>query len=100
MISLIDRFSLAFRALRAAGLAVGLGVTALAAYYQSRQGQMASRNYRLDATVGREVVYCHQCQHEWFHDDRPDTLDCPRCMNQCTEIVRLLKLIAISLFIN
>ncbi|XXG94386.1 hypothetical protein Hte_000641 [Hypoxylon texense] len=48
---------------------------------------MASRNHHLDATTGREVVYCHHCQHEWYRDERPDTLECPRCHNEITEIV-------------
>ncbi|CAJ2502149.1 Uu.00g050020.m01.CDS01 [Anthostomella pinea] len=79
--------TLAFRALRATGLALGLGITALAAYQHSRQGQMASRSSHLDATQGREVVYCHACEHEWYKDDRPDTLSCPACHGDITEII-------------
>ncbi|KZL63714.1 RING finger protein, partial [Colletotrichum tofieldiae] len=80
-------FRLAFRALRAAGLAVGLGLTALAAY-QRNQAEMESHNTRgghLDATAGREVVYCHACSHEWWQDEHG--LQCPRCDSEITEIV-------------
>ncbi|KAK1447229.1 hypothetical protein CMEL01_09068 [Colletotrichum melonis] len=79
--------SLAFRALRAAGLAVGLGLTALAAY-NSNQAEMdshASRGGHLVATDGREVVYCHACSHEWWQDEHG--LQCPRCESEITEIV-------------
>lgn len=84
---------LAFRAIRAAGLAVGLGLTALAAYQQSqqnRQENMAStaRRGHLDTTAGREVVYCHACENEWYHDEHG--LECPRCESEATEIVSLL----------
>ncbi|KAI0136002.1 hypothetical protein F4776DRAFT_114927 [Hypoxylon sp. NC0597] len=47
---------------------------------------MASSNH-LDATSGREVVYCHNCKHEWYHDERPNTLECPSCHSEVTEIV-------------
>ena len=40
----------------------------------------------LDATHGREVVFCHACQNEWYRDERP-TLECPRCHGEITEIV-------------
>ncbi|KAI1381787.1 hypothetical protein F4677DRAFT_399735 [Hypoxylon crocopeplum] len=50
---------------------------------------MASRNHHLDATTSREVVYCHNCEHEWYRDERPSTLDCPRCDGDITEIVSL-----------
>ncbi|KAI1394068.1 uncharacterized protein F4822DRAFT_35463 [Hypoxylon trugodes] len=49
---------------------------------------MASRNQHLDATTGREVVYCHRCRNEWHRDERPNTLECPRCHSDITEIVR------------
>lgn len=48
---------------------------------------MASRNTHLDATSGREVVYCHACAREWYRDERPDTLACPGCHSEATEIV-------------
>ncbi|OTA94470.1 hypothetical protein M434DRAFT_10729 [Hypoxylon sp. CO27-5] len=47
---------------------------------------MASGDH-LDATSGREVVYCHNCKHEWYHDERPNTLECPSCHSEVTEIV-------------
>ena len=39
----------------------------------------------LDATGPREVVYCHQCDNEWFQDTHG--LICPRCEGDVTEIV-------------
>jgi len=48
-----------------------------------------SRNRHLDASAGREVVFCHACRHEWYHDERLD-LECPRCNSEATEIVGLL----------
>lgn len=44
----------------------------------------ASRH--LDASGPREVVYCHQCDHEWYQDEHG--LVCPRCEGEITEIVR------------
>ncbi|OLN95776.1 putative RING finger protein P32A8.03c [Colletotrichum chlorophyti] len=49
---------------------------------------MESHNTRgghLDATAGREVVYCHACSHEWWQDEHG--LQCPRCESEITEIV-------------
>ncbi|KAI1074985.1 hypothetical protein F5B20DRAFT_585818 [Whalleya microplaca] len=48
---------------------------------------MASNSNHLDATSGREVVYCHNCEHEWYRSDRSAPIDCPRCHNDCTEII-------------
>ncbi|KAF6828383.1 RING finger domain-containing protein [Colletotrichum plurivorum] len=45
----------------------------------------ASRGGHLDATAGREVVYCHACSHEWWQDEHG--LQCPRCDSEITEIV-------------
>ena len=39
----------------------------------------------LDASGPREVVYCHQCDNEWWKDERG--LICPRCESEATEIV-------------
>ena len=39
----------------------------------------------LDAAGPREVVYCHQCEHEWYQDEYG--LVCPRCEGEITEIV-------------
>ncbi|KAI0843206.1 hypothetical protein F5Y06DRAFT_83245 [Hypoxylon sp. FL0890] len=47
---------------------------------------MASRDH-LDATADREVVFCHNCKHEWYRDERPTTLECPSCHSDITEIV-------------
>lgn len=42
----------------------------------------------LDATFGREVVYCHTCSHEWYRDENPSlSLVCPSCSGEITEIV-------------
>ncbi|KAI0380076.1 hypothetical protein F5Y04DRAFT_105724 [Hypomontagnella monticulosa] len=48
---------------------------------------MASRTTHLDATSGREVVYCHNCSGEWWKDERPNDLECPNCHSGFTEIV-------------
>lgn len=80
-------FILASRAFRLAGLAVGLGLSALSAY-QRRQGQMASEQSHgghLDATTDQEVVFCHACAHEWYRDEHG--LACPECQSDVTEIV-------------
>lgn len=82
-------FKTAFRLLRNTGLAVSLGLTALAAY-QGLQDAMADiperhdRGRRLDARE-REVVFCHQCHSEWYFDDH--RLVCPTCEGEVTEIV-------------
>ncbi|KAG5982409.1 hypothetical protein E4U55_001916 [Claviceps digitariae] len=44
-----------------------------------------SRGRHLDASAGREVVYCHACSNEWFRDDHG--LVCPRCESDITEII-------------
>ncbi|KAF7544070.1 hypothetical protein G7Z17_g10239 [Cylindrodendrum hubeiense] len=79
---------LASRAFRLAGLAVGLGLSALTAY-QRRQAQMASqdtgRDGHLDATAGREVVFCHACSAEWYREEHG--LTCPSCHGDITEII-------------
>jgi len=36
--------------------------------------------------AGREVVFCHACQHEWYHDEH-DAITCPSCESSFTEIV-------------
>lgn len=41
---------------------------------------------RLDASQGKEVVFCHACHNEWYREDQP-TLECPRCHGEITEIV-------------
>lgn len=81
---------MASRALRLAGLAIGLGLSAAAAVYQRDQAPMsASRpadgQQHLDATAGREVVFCHACSFEWYCDEQG--LECPRCHSEITEVV-------------
>jgi E3 ubiquitin-protein ligase RNF115/126 len=44
---------------------------------------------RLDASGPREVVYCHQCDHEWYQDEHG--LVCPNCDGEITEIVRISR---------
>lgn len=39
----------------------------------------------LDASGPREVVYCHQCDHEWYQDE--SGLVCPNCQGEITEII-------------
>ncbi|KAK0643469.1 hypothetical protein B0T16DRAFT_459609 [Cercophora newfieldiana] len=46
----------------------------------------SSRDRHLDASSGREVVFCYQCRHEWYRDQHAD-LACPLCDNQAVEIV-------------
>jgi hypothetical protein len=79
---------LAFRTISLGGLALGLGITALLAT-RERQGQMSSSgesiDHHLDASGDREVVYCHQCNHEWYRDNHG--LICPHCEGEATEIV-------------
>lgn len=41
----------------------------------------------LDASGPREVVFCHQCDNEWWKDEHG--LICPRCESEATEIVSL-----------
>jgi E3 ubiquitin-protein ligase RNF115/126 len=82
---------LAFRALRQTGLALSLGLTALAAYQGIREamadppsGRTGSSSH-LDASGPREVVYCHGCENEWYKEQFG--LKCPRCEGEATEIV-------------
>ncbi|KAI1352925.1 hypothetical protein F5Y01DRAFT_71114 [Xylaria sp. FL0043] len=48
---------------------------------------MASRDQHLEPAEGREIVYCHNCRHEWYRDDRSASLACPACDAEFTEIV-------------
>ncbi|KAI0447841.1 hypothetical protein F4803DRAFT_185289 [Xylaria telfairii] len=51
---------------------------------------MASRGQHLEPAEGREVVFCHNCRHQWYrddHDDPPDNLTCPNCQQGFVEIV-------------
>ncbi|KAF5025482.1 hypothetical protein F66182_2458 [Fusarium sp. NRRL 66182] len=43
------------------------------------------RHGHLDATAGRDVVYCHACAGEWYRDEHG--LTCPECHGEITEIV-------------
>ncbi|KAK2595920.1 hypothetical protein QQS21_006515 [Conoideocrella luteorostrata] len=43
------------------------------------------RGRNLDATAGREVVFCHACSNEWYRDEHG--LVCPGCDSDITEIV-------------
>lgn len=47
--------------------------------------QANDSNGHLDATTGREVVYCHACSHEWYRDDHG--LECPECGGDITEVI-------------
>lgn len=72
---------------------MGFGITALAAYQgfldtmADRTGEGNGGREHLDATGDREVVFCHQCEHEWYHTE--GGLTCPHCESEITEIVRL-----------
>ncbi|WZH47367.1 RING finger [Fusarium acuminatum] len=43
------------------------------------------RHGHLDATTGRDVVYCHACAGEWYRDE--NGLTCPECQGEITEII-------------
>lgn len=60
---------------------------------------MASRNHHLDATGDREVVFCHGCDNEWYRDQRPNTLECPRCHGDITEIVCWFETLCLSILL-
>ncbi|KAK3688157.1 hypothetical protein B0T22DRAFT_439720 [Podospora appendiculata] len=44
-----------------------------------------SRQSHLVALEGRQIVFCHSCENEWYHEERG--LKCPRCSSEATEIV-------------
>ncbi|KAJ2907343.1 RING finger domain-containing protein [Zalerion maritima] len=81
------QFRLAFRLLRTTGLLVGLGLATLAALQHGEDEDTMDppRRNHLDATAGREVVYCHSCRNEWFRDE--GGLRCPNCEGEIIEIV-------------
>lgn len=84
---------MAFRALRNTGLALSLGLTALAAYQGVRDAVMATPDQpnndsfrrHLEAENGREIVFCHMCSAQWFRDAHG--LICPSCEGEITEII-------------
>ncbi|KAI3393216.1 hypothetical protein diail_4543 [Diaporthe ilicicola] len=45
------------------------------------------RRRHLDLDTGREVVFCHNCNNEWYNDEHG--LQCPRCDSEICEIVML-----------
>jgi Zn finger protein HypA/HybF involved in hydrogenase expression len=51
-----------------------------------------SNGQHLDATAGREVVFCHSCSYEWFRDEQG--LVCPRCQSEISELVSLFAIYA------
>ncbi|TVY46505.1 putative RING finger protein [Lachnellula occidentalis] len=48
-------------------------------------GPSSDGSRHLDALGQRDVVYCHQCSHEWYQDEHG--LACPNCSSEITEIV-------------
>lgn len=46
-----------------------------------------SQSRHLDAFAGREVVFCHGCEREWYRDENENGLVCPGCHGEATEIV-------------
>ncbi|KAI0541074.1 hypothetical protein GGR58DRAFT_498418 [Xylaria digitata] len=48
---------------------------------------MASQDQRLEPVEGREIVFCHSCHNEWYRDAHNDSLTCPLCRQDFTEIV-------------
>lgn len=91
-----------FRALGRTGLALSLGLTAIAALQNAREAMaenaandggpvdvaapLMAHHTRLDAGAGREVVYCYSCQAEWWRDEN-GIMPCPSCGQEITEIV-------------
>ncbi|KAH7022528.1 hypothetical protein EDB80DRAFT_11100 [Ilyonectria destructans] len=47
--------------------------------------QDTAHDGHLDATAGRDVVFCHACSHEWYRDQHG--LTCPSCRGDITEII-------------
>ncbi|ELR04097.1 hypothetical protein GMDG_01401 [Pseudogymnoascus destructans 20631-21] len=47
--------------------------------------QPQEQRRRLDASGPREVVYCHNCENDWYRDE--SGLVCPRCDSEITEII-------------
>ncbi|VUC32849.1 unnamed protein product [Clonostachys rosea] len=45
------------------------------------------KSSHLDASGDREVVFCHNCENEWYRDQHG--LECPRCESDLIEIVNL-----------
>lgn len=37
--------------------------------------------------ANRELVFCHQCENEWYRDEHG--LVCPECTSEFTEVVSL-----------
>lgn len=69
---------------------MSLGLTAIAAYQaflntMDDPGIGPARG-RLNTIPGREIVFCHQCAHEWYRDEH-NGLDCPSCQTEVTEII-------------
>ena len=86
---------MASRAFRLAGLAVGLGLSALTAYQRGQESGMDGRSVAagdvcLDATGSREVAYCHACNHNWWKDEG-GIARCPNCGGEAVEIVRPIE---------
>ncbi|KAI1814312.1 hypothetical protein GGS20DRAFT_585594 [Poronia punctata] len=48
---------------------------------------MTSRGQHLEAVEGREIVFCHRCRNEWYQDEHPNSLTCPSCHGEFTEII-------------
>lgn len=49
---------------------------------------MASRGQHLEPIEGRDIVFCHNCRHQWYQDSDSDEQPCPRCQRTFVEIVR------------
>jgi hypothetical protein len=85
----------ASRARLAIAVATGL-LGALAAFRNNQPPRppptmASSGGSHLGAAAGREVVFCHACQNEWFRTEN-DNLICPRCESSFTEIVGALAI--------
>ncbi|KAI0470192.1 hypothetical protein F4859DRAFT_515720 [Xylaria cf. heliscus] len=50
---------------------------------------MASRGRHLELVDGREVMFCHHCNNQWYRDEYSSSLACPQCRGEFTEIVTM-----------
>ncbi|GAP86867.1 putative RING finger protein [Rosellinia necatrix] len=49
---------------------------------------MASRGRNLEPAEGRDIVYCHNCEHQWYQGEGTQPDACRRCRSDCVEVVR------------
>lgn len=64
--------------------------TALVAIPLFIEGLEIRDSGHLPSIDGRDIVYCHECQHEWYRDQHGFV--CPECGSEFTEIVSVFHL--------